>query len=138
MRELLKRLAMAYFAGAVGGLFYALAAWAGFQTGFFHWLAVNMGVIHLNWPYLARRLLTGSLWGLLLVMLVPLLRAKGFIMGFIVGLVPSAYMLLVYYPRHGWGWWGAGHGAWVFLVVILLNAIWGLVANGCYSLYYRS
>ncbi len=138
MKESLRRMAIAYFAGALGGLAYALAAWMGFRTGLFHWLGAAMGTIHLNWPYLAHRLVSGSLWGLLLVVLSPLFRAKGIGKGILLGLIPSAYTLLVYYPRHGWGWWGAGHGAWVFVVIILLNAVWGLVANGLYNLYYRS
>ncbi len=138
MRELFNRFSIAYFAGAIGGLAYALIAWFCDQWQLFELLSVKMSVASLTWAYLAQRILKGSLWALLLVLLGPFFRARGALLGLMLSLLPSAYVLLVYYPRHNLGFLGMDKGPLTFMFVLLFNAAWGFIAGGIYAKHYRA
>lgn len=137
-KEPIRRIAVAYLAGALGGLAYALVAWLCDHTGFYQALSVKMTVYQLTWSYLADRLLYGSLWGLLLVFIGPLLKARGLVLGLVLSLIPSAYVLLVQYPAHGYGLFGTAKGPLTFIFVLLFNASWGFIAGGLYAEHYKS
>ncbi len=137
MRDLFNRFAVAYLAGAIGGLAYALVAWLCQQWGLFTLLAVKMSVLYLAWPYVAERMLKGSLWALLLVLLAPFMRARGALLGLVLSLLPSAYVLLIQYPSQHVGLFGMGKGTLTFLFVLLFNATWGFIAGGIYAQHYR-
>jgi len=138
MRELFNRFAVAYLAGAIGGLAYALVAWLCDQWQLFELLSVKMTVSHLSWPYLAGRIVKGSLWALLLVLAGPFFRARGALLGLVISLLPSAYVLLIYYPSHHLGVLGVAKGPLTFLFVLLFNAAWGFIAGGLYAGHYRT
>ncbi|MCK5242560.1 hypothetical protein KAR34_08925 [bacterium] len=138
MREIYNRFAVAYLAGAIGGLAYALIAWLCDQWQLFELLSVKMSVTHLSWSYLAERILKGSLWALLLVLLGPFFKARGALLGLILSLLPSAYVLFIYYPSQNLGILGFSKGALTFLFVLLFNACWGFIAGGIYASHYRS
>lgn len=137
-KDVYRRLAIAYLAGAIGGLAYALVAWLCHHSGLFEATGVRMQVYQLTWPYLADRLLYGSLWGLLLVLIGPFLKARGLMLGLALSLIPSAYVLLIQYPAQGYGLFGVNKGAIAFLFVLLFNATWGFIAGGIYSDHYKS
>jgi hypothetical protein len=138
MREIYNRFAVAYLAGAIGGLAYALIAWLCDQWQLFEMLSVQMNVSHLSWPYLAERILKGSLWALLLVFVGPMFKARGALLGLILSLLPSAYVLFVYYPSQHLGFLGLSKGALTFFFVLLFNASWGFIAGGIYAYHYKS
>ncbi|MCD4812244.1 hypothetical protein K8S19_00905 [bacterium] len=137
MREIYSRFAVAYLAGALGGLAYALTAWLCDQWQLFELLSVKMSVLNLTWPYLAERILKGSLWALLLVLVGPFFKARGALLGLILSLLPSAYVLFIYYPAHHLGIFGFSKGMLTFLFVLLFNAAWGFIAGGIYARHYR-
>nr|WP_246325434.1 hypothetical protein [Dissulfurirhabdus thermomarina] len=89
-----------------------------------------MGVaIHprLTAAWLYPRLVWGGLWGLLF--LVPLLRGRPVARGLVFGLAPSAAMLAVVFPGTGKGVLGVGLGALTPLLVLAMNAVWGVTAS---------
>ena len=96
-----------------------------------------MQVVKLTWPYLAERILKGSLWALLLVMLAPLFKARGVMLGITLSLLPSAYVLLIQYPAQHLGFFGMAKGSMTFVFVLLFNAAWGFIAGGIYANHYR-
>lgn len=138
MKELFRKFATAYFAGALGGLAYAAAAWLLGAWHVYAWLHVSMSAPSLSWGYLTHRLLDGSLWGLLIVVLSPLLKAQGAMLGLVLGLFPAAYMLLIHYPTHRLGMFGSGLGSLAFLVVILLYGVWGILTALLYTHEYKA
>ncbi|MBN1595857.1 hypothetical protein JW933_08025 [candidate division FCPU426 bacterium] len=138
MRDLFNRFAIAYLAGAIGGLAYALIAWLCDHWHLFKLFSVQMSVVYLSWPYLAERILKGSLWALLLVFLGPFFKARGALLGLILSLIPSAYVLLIYYPGQQLGFLGLAKGVYTFIFVLLFNAAWGFIAGGIYAHHYRS
>lgn len=137
MKEFFRKVAVAYLAGAIGGLAYALVAWLCHHSGLFKMFSVNMKVYQLTWPYLADRILYGSLWALLLVFIGPFLKAKGLISGLVLSLIPSAYVLFVHYPSQGLGFLGINKGVLTFIFVLLFNATWGFIAGGIYADHYK-
>lgn len=137
MKELLRKFAVAYGAGAIGGLIYCCAAWAGGRWHLYAHVSAGFGRPEFSWPLVSLRILYGSLWGLLLVPLSPLLKAPGWLFGAVVSLIPSGYLLLVAFPQKHLGLLGASLGPWVFLVVLGLHAAAGIAAGWVYSVYYR-
>jgi hypothetical protein len=91
-----------------------------------------------TWAYLAGRILDGSLWALLIVLLSPLLKAQGAMLGLVLSLIPSAYVLLIYYPYHGYGLFGNAKGVLTFMFVLIFYAAWGLITGMLYSSEYKS
>jgi len=138
MRDLFSRFAVAYLAGAIGGLAYALVAWLCGHWNLFTLLMVKMSVTSLTWPYLAERMLKGSLWALLLVLLAPFLRVRGALLGLVLSLLPSTYVLLIQYPSHQLGLFGLAKGPLTFLFVLLFNGTWGFMAGGIYAPHSRT
>jgi hypothetical protein len=123
-RGVIRRLAVAYFGGALGGLASTLAVWLVARAGLLDAIDVRLAP-SLTWPALAPRLLWGSLWGLGHPLVSPL---RGPVQaGLLLSLAPSAAQLLYFFPARGGEIFGVNHGALAPLVVLLANALWGWV-----------
>ena len=119
---MVRRLAMAYFAGAVGALIASFVLWllAGAKVSE---EAVAL-VPGLSWSWIERRLL----WGSLFAMGYPLVRRRGFTpvrSGLVLSLVPSIVQLVLLMPLDNQGFLGLSLGGLTPLLVLSTNALWG-------------
>ncbi len=119
---MVRRLAMAYFAGAVGALIASFVLWllAGAKVSE---EAMTL-VPGLSWSWIERRLLWGSLFG----MGYPLVRRRGFTpvrSGLVLSLLPSIVELVLLMPLHNQGFLGLSLGGMTPLFVLSTNALWG-------------
>jgi hypothetical protein len=138
MQEFFKKVSVAYLAGALGGLaagffLWIFEHWAIFKSPSWDAIIGSLGQVH--W---AEPALKGSLWALLIVPLAMVLRIKKIAFGLIVSLIPTAYTLLIVYPsqHHGFSVFSRDP-KWAMLVV-LLNAVWGLAAGSIYLSHYKA
>ncbi|TVM35771.1 hypothetical protein [Oceanidesulfovibrio marinus] len=121
----IKRIILCLVAGALGGLANSIAVWLFGAVGISQALGFMMAPA-LNIGWLLPRLFYGALWGLLF--LLPFWERRWVLKGLLISLAPTAYMLLVVFPKLGKGMWGFGAGATAPLFVLFFNAIWGVVA----------
>lgn len=122
---MLSRIAAAYFGGSVGALANSLAVWLLAEAQ----LLAAIGVtIHprFTWAWLSHRLLWGSLWGLGYP-LVASFQKTAWKAGLLLSLAPSLAQLFYFSPRMGAGMGGLASGMLTPLVVLLANALWGIV-----------
>lgn len=121
--------------GLLGGLLGTGVAIAG------QWTLTALGIPDLLRVELPRleatggaglRFLGGGVWGLVLGVLLPWVPGPGVLArGAVFSLLPSLYALLVAFPAElDAGWLGLELGALTFVFVLLLNALWGIVAAG--------
>jgi hypothetical protein len=120
---MVRRLAIAYFAGAVAGLVASLALWIAGRAELTAALGVSIAP-PLAWDWLSRRVLWGGLWGLGFPWVarrdMTPVRA-----GLALSLVPSCAELFWALPSAGHQLLGVGLGALTPIVVLLANAVWG-------------
>lgn len=138
MQEFFKKCSVAYLAGALGGLAATFLLWA---IGHWHLLAspeITTLISSLSAEHWAAPVLKGSLWALLIVPLVLVLRVKSPAFGLILSLIPSVYTLLVVYPRQHHGFSPFAHDLRWAVLVLILNAVWGLVAGGIFRSHYKA
>ncbi|MGQ4649668.1 hypothetical protein [Lyngbya aestuarii] len=126
----LKQISLYLTAGAVGALVNSLVVWAAGTTGLTAALGAKIAPT-LTPPWLYQRLIWGALWGLLFF--IPMKRTfntrKNIVRrGLLVSLGPTLAQLLFFFPSTGKGWLGIQLGVIVPLLVIIFNAIWGIVA----------
>jgi hypothetical protein len=120
----------AFVLGAAGGAIgavvnTALATWLG-RSG----LAGALGVsLHLSWTTEGwlHRVGFGALYGLAYPLFWILLPPGALRAAVLYSALPSAVSLLYFLPHSGAGMLGLSKGALAPLVVIALNAVWGLV-----------
>ena len=120
---MVRRLGMAYFAGAVGALVASLLFWLVGKTALFAAIGVSLAP-ELSWSWLESRLIWGSLFGLG----YPLVRRRGFPpvrAALVLSLLPSAVQLFAIMPHAGQGFLGLSQGGFTPLVVLAINAVWG-------------
>lgn len=122
----MKRVLLCYAAGSAGAFVNTLLGHLLSQAGLMAALGTRV-LVPFGPPSLYTRLVWGGLWGLLLV-LPPLKRASWIRAGLLVSLAPSAAQLFYFFPRAGVGPLGQGFGWGTPLVVLGLNAVWGLAA----------
>lgn len=118
-----RRLASAYFAGAVAALAATFVFWLVAQADLIAALGVRVAP-SLAWSAISERLLWGSLWALLFpfarrAVAAPLRAAL------LVALAPALAELFVFLPRAGACWLGVERGALMPVVVLAHNALWG-------------
>jgi hypothetical protein len=121
----IRKLAAAYFGGALGGLVSTLAVWLVARAGLLAAIDVELAP-GLGWASLSHRLLWGGLWGLG----HPLAErfARGPVRaGLLLSLAPSAAQLFYFFPARGGELLGLHLGALTPAVVLLANALWGFV-----------
>ncbi len=124
-----RRLAAAYFAGAMAALGATLALWLLARADLLAAIGVSLAPA-LGWGFLAERVFAGSLWGLGLVAVrgwIPNLTRAALLLS----LAPSAVELFLLMPEAGQRMLGIAHGALTPLVILAANAFWGwLLALG--------
>jgi len=122
----IRRLAAAYFGGAVGGVANTLALFVAGQMGLLALLGVHLAP-SLAWPNFSTRILWGGLWGLGFPLATRLAPGSPDRAGLLLSLAPAAAQLLYFFPHRGGGWLGLEHGWATPGVVLLANALWGFV-----------
>lgn len=121
-----RNLAVVYTGGAVGGLANSLVFWLCDAYGATARLGVEMHPAFTP-AWLYPRLVWGGIFGLLF--LLPYKNRSIFVRGLLYSLVPSLVQLLYVFPfKQDLGWFGVQLGNWTFLLVLLFNAVWGLIA----------
>jgi hypothetical protein len=126
MKNFARRLTVLFSAGCVGGAVNSLALWL---LGYYE-VTTGLGVDmtpQLTPSWLYPRIVWGGLWGFLF--LLPFHRQAHFLRGVLFSLGPSLAQLFVVFPfkAHD-GWFGLKLGAMTPLLVLFLNALWGLGA----------
>lgn len=121
----MKSLLICFAAGSLGALVNSITVWLFGDTGISRQLGVAIEP-HLSAGWLYPRIVWGGIWGLLF--LLPLLRSKPLLQGFVLSLVPTAVQLLYIFPvlaQKGIG--GIALGYFTPFLVVFFNLIWGIV-----------
>lgn len=126
--DLSTRLGLGLLGGFLGAVVALVAAWAISAVGVPGLLGVDLPAI--DAAEAGARLLRGSALGLVLGVILPWVPGPGILgRGAVFSLAPSLFVLLVHYPtRADFGLLGLERGALAFVFVLLLNAVWGIVA----------
>jgi hypothetical protein len=127
--DLSSRLGLGLLGGALAGLVHGLLTEAAGSIGLTLLLGVGVDVDLSAGQYLLRALY-GSVWGIALGALYPMIPGEGFAgKGTTFSLIPSLYTLFVVYPVFlGLGLLGVRQGFLTFPLVLLGYAVAGLVA----------
>jgi len=122
----MKKTLVAFSAGCLGGLACSLLLWQLSRHGVLHSLQVAISApLSPNWLY--GRIVWGGIFGILF--LLPMLNAKPLSKGLVVSLFPTAVQLFFIFPfRAHKGMAGLDLGLLTPLVVLVVNASWGVVA----------
>jgi hypothetical protein len=128
MSRLLHRLMLIFAAGAGGGVANALVVWAFGEWGIAQWLGVQIAP-PLTPAMIYHRVTWGGIWGGMFLLLIP--RSAWWIRGLVFSLAPTLVQLLVVFPLQvEQGWLGLDLGVMTPLLVVIYNAVWGLVVAG--------
>jgi hypothetical protein len=130
MHGLARTLSLCFAAGAFGALVQSLGLVAAGEAGFHRALEVSLAPA-LTRGFLYRRIVWGGLWGALLAL--PVGGNRWIRHGVLIGMVPAAVQLLVFFPYvTRQGFLGLELGWATPLVVVFWNAAWGVLASGWY------
>jgi hypothetical protein len=124
MRSFARRLTLLFSAGCFGGFVNSLALWLLGNYG----ITANVGIDmtpELTPAWLYPRIVWGGLWGFMF--LLPFYRQSHFLRGVLFSLGPSLVQLFVVFPflKHD-GWLGLKLGYMTPILVLALNALWGI------------
>ena len=126
MEVFLRRISLIFSAGALGGLVNSIALWALGMYGINAMIGVKLAP-KLVPMWLYPRIVWGGLWGLLF--LIPLFKHSPFKRGVIYSLAPTAMQLFVVFPHKAYkGYLCLELGGMTPVLVIVLNAVWGVAA----------
>lgn len=127
MRRFALVLSAVFAAGALGGLANSLVVWWFGRAGWSLALGVHIAPpLAKYWLY--QRMVWGGIWGLLFIL--PMAPGKWLLRGLIFSLAPSAVTLLVLMPHAHARYFGLAHGTLTPVLVLVFNAVWGVVASG--------
>ena len=133
--KLLNQISLGFAAGSLGAaanVGFLAAAGAGGLIA-----AMNLQLPELPYPaFLYKQIAWGGLWGILLA--APILTGGWFLRGLLLSLLASAATLFIFFPmatvgEQGPGLAGLNLGTMMPVLVLLANAVWGLVAAWWYS-----
>lgn len=133
--KLLNQISLGFAAGSLGAaanVGFLAAAGAGGLIA-----VMNIQLPELPYPaFLYKQIAWGGLWGILLA--VPVLTGGWFLRGLLLSLLASAATLFVFFPmqtldEQGPGLAGLNLGDLMPVLVLVANAVWGLVAAWWYS-----
>lgn len=126
MEVFLRRVSLIFSAGALGGLVNSVSLWVMGRYGITAMMGVKIAP-KLVPMWLYPRIVWGGLWGFLF--LIPILRYSPFKRGVLFSLGPTAVQLLVLFPFKAYkGYFGLELGGMTPVLVIVLNAVWGVSA----------
>lgn len=121
-----RSLSLCFAAGALGGLASSLALWSFGELGVSRALGVSIAPA-LTPAWLHPRIVWGGLWGLLFALPLSMDWLRR---GLVLSLAPSAVQLFVVFPiRAHQGVLGLELGLLTPLLVLVANAVWGVVAS---------
>jgi len=124
---LLTQISLSFVAGLLGGLANSLTLWLFGVVGLNQLLGVALAPT-LSPAWLYPRLVWGGLWGWLF--LLPMPRLTYPTRGLLLSLGPSLVQMFVVFPfQLGKGVAGIKLGYLTPLLVLVFNAVWGLVAS---------
>ena len=126
MKRLSRRLSLVFASGCVGGLLNSVVLWLLGSKGITGKLGVNIAP-DLTPEWLYPRLVWGGIWGVLF--LLPMLKRSFLVRGLIFSLAPTLVQLFVVFPmKPDEGMMGLQMGNFTPLVVLIVNAVWGITA----------
>jgi len=126
MEVFLRRVSLIFSAGALGGLANSFALWALGRFGVTAMIGVKLAP-RLVPMWLYPRIVWGGLWGLLF--LIPLFKHSPFKRGILFSLGPTVMQLFVVFPFKAYkGYLGLELGSMTPVLVVVLNAVWGISA----------
>ena len=126
MKRLSRRLSLVFASGCVGGLLNSVVLWLLGSKGMTGKLGVNIAP-DLTPEWLYPRLVWGGIWGALF--LLPMLKRSFLLRGLIFSLAPTLVQLFVVFPmKLDKGMMGLQMGNFTPLVVLIVNAVWGVTA----------
>ena len=126
MKRLSRRLSLVFASGCVGGLLNSVVLWILGSKGITGKLGVNIAP-DLTPEWLYPRLVWGGIWGVLF--LLPVLKRSFLVRGLIFSLAPTLVQLFVVFPmKLDKGMMGLQLGSYTPLVVLIVNAVWGITA----------
>ncbi|MBD3296224.1 MAG: hypothetical protein GF392_02510 [Candidatus Omnitrophica bacterium] len=126
MREFVRKISLAFTAGAVGGILNRFVVWLFGYTGISGDLGVNFAPA---WSkmFVYTGIVWGGIWGFLFIL--PLLRRSAALRGILYSIPPTLVMLFVVLPRQmNKGMMGTDLGNMMLVLVVFFNIIWGLGA----------
>lgn len=125
MNGWLRRIALCFSAGCIGGLANSIVVWLAGYVGLT--VALGVGIAPaLNAAWLYPRIVWGGIWALLF--LVPLLKNSPIRRGLLFSLGPTAVQLFVVFPLvASKSLFGLQLGPLTPIFVTLFNAVWGVV-----------
>lgn len=122
-----RRVGVLFLCGMIGGGANSLALWLAGAARWTRAIGVEIAPA-LSWYWLEPRLFWGGLWALPLLLWPDALRWRPISTGIVLSLLPTANQLLIVFPRIlDKGLFGLDLGLWTPVVVVLANAIWGVV-----------
>jgi hypothetical protein len=120
------RLSLVFSAGCLGALANSLAVWWSGKMGITAALGVKIAPA-LTPAFLYPRIVWGGIWGLLF--LFPVLAKSTLLRGLLLSIGPTLVQLFIVFPiKAQKGIMGLDFGNLTPVLVIVFNAIWGLVA----------
>ena len=126
MEVFLRRISTIFSAGALGGLVSSVTLWALGRFGITAMIGVNMAP-KLVPMWLYPRIVWGGLWGALF--LIPLFKHSPLKRGVILSLGPTVLQLFILFPHKAYkGYLGLELGGMTPVLMIVLNAVWGIAA----------
>ena len=124
MNKFLRNLGIYFFGGLLGSIGKIATIYLFNSYGIYKiFTSLKISLATYNIFYL---LLTGGLWGYLFFL--PFKNIL-FLRGFASGILYSLFTLLYYFPTHGGGFFGINYGSLIWIYIILLNTIWGIIAE---------
>lgn len=122
----MKKLLICFSAGCLGALANSLVVWQSGELGIARWAGVSIApTLSAGWLY--PRIVWGGIWGLLF--LLPFLKARFWLKGALLSLLPTAVQLFVIFPyKADKGLAGLSLGMWTPAFVLAYNWVWGGVA----------
>ncbi len=131
----LKELSIAFTAGAIGALIITMLMWLEVKYGIANSLSIKLP--NLSGQALIQKIYKMMVWGGIwaLLLLLPFAKSKWFFRGLIFSLLPSIVTFLYFAPNAGIGYFGINAGYLMPLNILILNAIWGIIAAWWFEVF---
>jgi hypothetical protein len=126
MEVFLRRISLVFSAGIVGGLINSVALWALGSFGVTAMMGIKLAP-KLTPMWLYPRMVWGGIWAAMF--LIPVFKNSPLKRGVLYSLGPTIVQLLVIFPHKAYkGYLGLELGGLTPVLVVVLNALWGITA----------